>query len=77
LRSCEDLKSTAPDVKGGTPRPEGHMQEGMNILHGVDPAHIQGAPANIPRHTRAFITVGVVLMGATEPAVAIARVFYD
>ena len=63
LRGYEDLKSTPPDVKGDTSRLEGHMTEAMNLLHQVDPAHIQSAPANIPimdkGHTRAFILSAV------------------
>jgi hypothetical protein len=59
MRGYEDLKSTPPDVKGDTSRLEGHISEAMNLLHQVDPAHIQAAPANIPimdkGHTRAFI----------------------
>jgi hypothetical protein len=39
------------------------MTEAMNLLHLVDPAHIQAAPANIPvtdkGHTRAFILSAV------------------
>jgi hypothetical protein len=63
LRGYEDLKSTPPDVKGDTSRLEGHMAEAMNLLHQVDPAHIQAAPVNIPvmdkGHTRAFILSAV------------------
>jgi len=63
LRGYEDLKSTPPDVKGDTSRLEGHMAEAMNLLHQVDPAHIQPAPPNIPiqdkGHTRAFILSAV------------------
>jgi len=63
LRGYEDLKSTPPDVKGDTSRLEGHMAEAMNLLHQIDPAHIQPAPANIPiqdkGHTRAFILSAV------------------
>ena len=39
------------------------MAEAMNLLHQIDPAHIQPAPANIPiqdkGHTRAFILSAV------------------
>lgn len=62
-RGYADLLSTPPDVKGDTSRLEGHMKEAMNLLHNVDPAHIQTAPANIPvmdkGHTRAFILSAV------------------
>ena len=58
-RGYEDLKSTPPDVKGDTARLEGHMTAAMNLLHQVDPAHIQAAPTNIAvmdkGRTRAFI----------------------
>jgi hypothetical protein len=63
MRGYEDLKSTPPDVKGDTSRLEGHIAEAMNLLHLVDPAHLQAAPANIPimdkGHTRAFILSAV------------------
>ncbi len=63
VRGYADLKATPPDVKGDTSRLEGHMSEAMNLLHQVDPAHIQPAPANIPiadkGHTRAFILSAV------------------
>jgi hypothetical protein len=62
-RGYADLKSTPPDVKGDTSRLEGHMSEAMNLLHQVDPAHIQTAPGNIPimdkGHNRAFILSAV------------------
>ena len=62
-RGYADLLSTPPDVKGDTSRLEGHMKEAMNLLHNVDPAHIQAAPGNIPimdkGHTRAFILSAV------------------
>jgi hypothetical protein len=63
MRGYEDLKSTPPDVKGDTSRLEGHIAEAMNLLHLVDPAHLQAAPANIPiqdkGRTRAFILSAV------------------
>jgi hypothetical protein len=62
-RGYADLKSTPPDVKGDTSRLEGHMTEAMNLLHLVDPTHIQAAPANIAvmdkGHTRAFVLSAV------------------
>jgi hypothetical protein len=58
-RGYADLLSTPPDVKGDTSRLEGHMKAAMDLLHQIDPAHLQAAPAKIPiedkGNTRAFV----------------------
>jgi polysaccharide biosynthesis protein PslG len=65
LRGYQDLKAIPPEAKGDTSRLEGHLQEAMNLLHRVDPAHIQAAPAPASiqiqdeGHTTAFILSAV------------------